>query len=215
MPLGQEQRVARRGYGSWEISKRALPLLPGGCTVLGLDLGKVLYPTGKGQGELRYERSAEGRDLGSAACKQPRDGKGACLPLTPLQPPLLPDTGPFTHWPLLQALLPGQIAAKHKQGAQSASLSRANHGPGSSWEAAQGPGSTTVLGTAKGQGIPGLAPTFRLGQTAGQRVPTAQGAAWLPPAPGRGRRAWSPKCTAKVRGRDRGHLRHKRQHWHD
>ena len=80
--------MARRGYGSWEILKRALPLLPGGCTVLGLDLGKVLHPTGKGQGELRYERSAEGRDLGSAACKQPKDGKGACLPLTPLQPPL-------------------------------------------------------------------------------------------------------------------------------
>ena len=54
LPLGQEQRVARRGYGSWEILKRALPLLPGGCTVLGLDLGKVLHPTGKSQGELRY-----------------------------------------------------------------------------------------------------------------------------------------------------------------
>lgn len=83
MLLGQEQRVARRGYGSWEILKRALPFLPGGCTVLGLDLGKVLHPMGKGQGELRSERSAEGRGLGSAACKQPRDAKGACLPLTP------------------------------------------------------------------------------------------------------------------------------------
>lgn len=86
--------MARRGYGSWEILKRALPLLPGGRTVLALDFGKVLHPMGRGQGELRYERSAEGRDLGSAACKQARDRKGACLPLTPLQPPLLPTLVP-------------------------------------------------------------------------------------------------------------------------
>lgn len=207
--------MARRGYGSWEILKRALPLLPGGCTVLGLDFGKVLHPMGKGQGELRSERSAEGRGLGSAACKQPRDGKGACLPLTPPATTTPPTLVPSRTGLSFRLCCQARSRPSRNRGAQPASLSRANHGPGSSWEGAQGPGSTTLSETAKGQGILGLAPTFQLGQTAGQRVPTAQGAAWLLPAPGRGRRAWSPKWTAKVRGRGRGHLRHKRQHRHN
>lgn len=90
---------------------------------------------------------------------RPGIGKGACLPLTPLQPPLLPNTCPSLTGLSFRLCCQARLRPNINKGAQSTSLSRANHGPGSGWEAAQGPGSTTISKAAKGQGI-GVGPYF-------------------------------------------------------
>ena len=106
----------------------ALSLLPQRLhTVLGQDLGKVLHPVSKGQGELRCERLAKESDLSSAVYKQPRDGEGASLPLLLCSPLPHPPIHMSFHSPASQALLPGQIPAKQIERAQPIPLSTANH----------------------------------------------------------------------------------------